>query len=344
MRWPNRPSRKRPLERAGIICFPECYVPGYRGMGKQVPPADPVFLERAWSSVAAAAARANTRGRSRDRADCRCCSVHHRPGHRSRRDHRRFPGQGAARSLRGGNLFARFGAARFPDRPAHLWRRHLPRGLALSGDGPLGRAAAARRSCSTRTSTKPSPAGTVPTTFADPANTFHEKAALCRAAENTCFFATVNCASAGSPTTSAVVRPDGSLLAYQPYGKPGLSDRRHRSLRGHGPACCALPIMKTRLPVRRRVHRFAARGRAKYPHRSAERHPQGRSGSRGIDLVSDTDVQAARGPAALLRRLEAALFALPGDREYRRGIAGRACAVRDQQGNHPLSRSPSPSP
>lgn len=31
-----------------------------------------------------------------------------------------------------------------------------------------------------------------PTTFADPANTFHEKAALCRAAENTCFFATVN--------------------------------------------------------------------------------------------------------------------------------------------------------
>ncbi len=62
----------------------------------------------------------------------------------------------------------------------------------------------------------------MPSTFADPANSFHEKAALCRAAENTCFFATVNCASAGSPTTSAVVRPDGTLLGYQPYGKPGL--------------------------------------------------------------------------------------------------------------------------
>ena len=35
-------------------------------------------------------------------------------------------------------------------------------------------------------------------------------------------FATVNCASAGSPTTSAVVRPDGTLLSYQPYGKQGL--------------------------------------------------------------------------------------------------------------------------
>jgi predicted amidohydrolase len=61
-----------------------------------------------------------------------------------------------------------------------------------------------------------------PSSFADPANSFHEKAALCRAAENTCYFATVNYASDGSPTTSAVVRPDGTLLSYQAYGKPGL--------------------------------------------------------------------------------------------------------------------------
>ena len=60
------------------------------------------------------------------------------------------------------------------------------------------------------------------TAFADPANSFHEKAALCRAAENDCYFATVNYASEGSPTTSAIVRPDGTLLSFQPYGKPGL--------------------------------------------------------------------------------------------------------------------------
>jgi predicted amidohydrolase len=66
------------------------------------------------------------------------------------------------------------------------------------------------------------PGGYVPTSFADPANTFHEKAVLCRAAENTCYIATVNCASPGSPSTSAVVRPDGTLLSYQPYGKEGL--------------------------------------------------------------------------------------------------------------------------
>ena len=64
-----------------------------------------------------------------------------------------------------------------------------------------------------------------PLTFADPANTFHEKAMLCRAAENTCYFASVNCASEGSGTTSAVVRPDGTLQAFS------LTDRRACSWR-----------------------------------------------------------------------------------------------------------------
>ena len=62
----------------------------------------------------------------------------------------------------------------------------------------------------------------VPTQFADPANTFHEKAALCRGAENTCYFATVNCALPGSSTTSALVDPDGLLVAHQPYGEAGI--------------------------------------------------------------------------------------------------------------------------
>jgi predicted amidohydrolase len=44
---------------ARVVCFPECYVPGYRGAGKSVPPPDAGFLERAWSALAAAAARAN---------------------------------------------------------------------------------------------------------------------------------------------------------------------------------------------------------------------------------------------------------------------------------------------
>ena len=53
---------------ADIVCFPECFVPGYRGLGHVVKPADPVFLERAWSAIARAAARAERRRRPRHRA------------------------------------------------------------------------------------------------------------------------------------------------------------------------------------------------------------------------------------------------------------------------------------
>jgi predicted amidohydrolase len=64
---------------------------------------------------------------------------------------------------------------------------------------------------------------TLPLKFADPENSFHEKAALCRAAENTCYFATVNCAlKSGTSTTSALIDPEGNLLVHHTYGKEGV--------------------------------------------------------------------------------------------------------------------------
>ena len=50
--------RQASTEEALILCFPECYVPGYRAPGKTLPPPDAAFLERAWSAVAEAAAAA----------------------------------------------------------------------------------------------------------------------------------------------------------------------------------------------------------------------------------------------------------------------------------------------
>ncbi len=78
--------------------------------------------------------------------------------------------------------------------------------------------------------------GYVPMTFADPRNTFHEKALLCRAAENTVWIASCNYAVAGSATTSAVVKPDGTLLAYQPYGDGRAPRRGPRPLARDGAA------------------------------------------------------------------------------------------------------------
>src|SRR4051794_23769424 len=46
-------------ERADLICFPECFLPGYRTPDTTIPPSDHGFLERAWSRVAAAASAAD---------------------------------------------------------------------------------------------------------------------------------------------------------------------------------------------------------------------------------------------------------------------------------------------
>src|SRR4051794_1417914 len=45
-------------EGARILCFPECYVPGYRTVNRKAPAPDPAFLERAWAAIADSAAKA----------------------------------------------------------------------------------------------------------------------------------------------------------------------------------------------------------------------------------------------------------------------------------------------
>lgn len=44
--------------RAELLCFPECFVPGYRRPGKPGPAPDVQFLERAWNTIAKEAGRA----------------------------------------------------------------------------------------------------------------------------------------------------------------------------------------------------------------------------------------------------------------------------------------------
>jgi predicted amidohydrolase len=215
-------------ERADLICFPECFIPGYRGIGRQGPPPDPVFLDGAWSVIAAAGAKANLAvvlGTERVVDDSLLISVlvTNRDGtiagfqdkvQLDPSEEGTYSPGSARRVFQSGALT--FGVVichegwRYPETVRWAARRgaHIVFHPHFHEAGP---------------------GGYRPVSFADPANSFHEKAALCRAAENTCYFATVNYASAGSPTTSAVVRPDGTLLGYQPYGKRGLliADRHH---------------------------------------------------------------------------------------------------------------------
>ena len=208
-------------EGAAVVCFPECYVPGYRAPGRAMPPPDAAFLERAWAAIAESAAAAGVAvvlgterivdGRPRITAlvvdrDGTIAGFQDKVQLDPSEEGTYVPGD-ERRCFRVGPLT--FGVAichegwRYPETVRWAARRG-----AHVVFHPHFHAA--------------EPGGYRPTSFADPANTFHEKAMLCRAAENGCYFASVNCASPGSPTTSAVVRPDGVVLAWQPYGEEGL--------------------------------------------------------------------------------------------------------------------------
>jgi predicted amidohydrolase len=213
--------RQASVEGAEIVCFPECYIPGYRALGKPIPPPAPAFLERAWATLAAVAAEVNVGvilgtdrivdGEFRIAAlvidrDGTMVGFQDKVQLDPSEEHLYVPGVGR-RLFQIGQL--KFGISichegfRYPEtvrwaaqRGAHLvFHPHF---------------------------TEAEAGGYRPSRYADPENSFHEKSILCRAAENTCFVATVNCASEGSPTTSAVASPDGTLLTHQPYGQEGL--------------------------------------------------------------------------------------------------------------------------
>ena len=205
-----------------IICFPECFVPGYRWPGTTAPPPDPGFLEQAWAEVANAARAAGITvilgtERLSDRGlQITTCVFNpdgtvagwQDKGQIDPSEEVTYPAQGTERRVFTAGPLT-FGIVichegwRYPETVRWAVRRGAQ--VVFHPHANIAEPGAYR-----------------PVTFGDPANTFHEKAMLCRAAENTCYFASVNYASEGSGTTSAVVRPDGTLQCFQPYGQEGL--------------------------------------------------------------------------------------------------------------------------
>jgi predicted amidohydrolase len=206
---------------AALVCFPESYVPGYRAPGRRLASPDPEFLERAWSSIAAAAAKGHVAvilGTERlvNTGLLITALVINNDGSRAGfQDKVQIdPSEETTYVCGEGRHLFQCGPLAFGIVICHEgWRYpETVRWAAQRGAQVVFHPHAHVAE----------PGSYRPVTFADPANSFHEKAALCRAAENTCFFAMVNYAADGSPTTSAVIRPDGTVMCYQPYGKAGL--------------------------------------------------------------------------------------------------------------------------
>lgn len=209
-------------EGALVVCFPECFVPGYRWPGTTPPPPDSAFLERAHAEVAAAAAAAHITvilgtERVTDRGlQITACVINsdgtvagwQDKGQLDPSEESVYPALATERRVFTAGAMT-FGVVichegwRYPETVRWAVRRGAQ--VVFHPHAHIAEPGSYR-----------------PVTFADPANTFHEKAVLCRAAENTCYFASVNCASEGSGTTSAVARPDGTLQCFQPYGQEGL--------------------------------------------------------------------------------------------------------------------------
>ena len=205
-----------------VICFPECFVPGYRWPRVAAPAPDPAFLERAWAAVADAAKAARiTVILGTERVTSRglqitACVINPDGAVAGWQDKGQIDPSEES-------IYRALGTERrvFTAGP-------LTFGVVICHEGwryPETVRWAARRGAQVvfhPHAHVAEPGSYRPVTFADPANTFHEKAILCRAAENTCYFASVNCASEGCGITSAVARPDGTLQCYQPYGQEGL--------------------------------------------------------------------------------------------------------------------------
>jgi predicted amidohydrolase len=206
---------------AALVCFPECFVPGYRLVGRTVPPPDRAFLADAHARVAAAAGRAGVAvilGTERFEGD----SLHitalvidaHGTVLGAQDKVQLYPPEEAVYSAGQGRQVFQVGPLKF--------------GVVICHEGfryPETVRAAARAGAQVVFHPhvhETDPGEVIPTTFADVRASFHEKASLCRAAENTVFYATVNCASPTAATTAAVIRPNGTVLAHQPHGEPGL--------------------------------------------------------------------------------------------------------------------------
>jgi predicted amidohydrolase len=206
---------------AAIVCFPETYLPGYRGLGFAPPAVDQDAQERALQRVRDAARRNRV-----------AAIVPMEWASSARLLNLAFVvnADGTIQGCQAKNQLAPEEEPIYaPGNERRLFAVDgVPFGIAICHEGwrypETVRWAAARGA---RVVFHPNLAGSesegsVPRYWGEPAPPFFENAMIARAMENQIYFASVNFALRYPETATSVVAPDGTCVAYTPYGEEAL--------------------------------------------------------------------------------------------------------------------------
>jgi predicted amidohydrolase len=206
---------------AAIVCFPETYLPGLRGMDFFVPPHDQDRQRAALEEVRTAAERnrvAVVMGMEWEST----VGLHNVAFVISR--------QGEIVGYQAKNQLP-LEEERFyvPDGQRRLFEvDSVPFGIAICHEGwrypESVRWSAARgaRLVFHPHLTGSDHAGVTLDRWGDPSSPYYEKAMVARSVENTIYFASVNCAMRYQESATSLVGPEGECLAYVPYGEERL--------------------------------------------------------------------------------------------------------------------------
>jgi predicted amidohydrolase len=194
---------------ACVVVFPECYVPGYRGLGHAPPAPDAAFLDRAWQRVESAAreigigAVVGTERASGARSIASVLVVDADGKRLGFQDKVQIdPSEDATYVVGDTRRVFTIGSLTF--------------GVVICHEGW-------RYPETTRFAVRRGAHVVFHPHLHDAAGpSFHESAMLARAAENTAYFASVNYAVPGAATTASIASPDGAFVAQQPHGTEGI--------------------------------------------------------------------------------------------------------------------------
>lgn len=207
-------SAKKWIRAAGeqgcdVICFPEAYLPGLRGVGKQVEPHDQAAQERALAEICQTAAEATVAVILSMEWDTHLVGMV-------------IDETGQVLGYQAKNQIAVSEEPFYrPDNKRQVFHvRGLPLGIATCHEAwryPETVRWAAQRGAKVvfhPQYTDLAEAGSNPA--------FYEAAVLCRSMENTIYFASVNYALDDQASATVLIAPDGTRVAELPFGEEGL--------------------------------------------------------------------------------------------------------------------------